>query len=218
MSSSAYTSTYLPLMLLQSGLFVATWTAVDVFVNRHGPVSAFRGITSFNSRFYSLVSVLLLVATLAPSLGDTARKCYHISKFYEYVDIINVRASGGQIGLHFGFHHLTTPYFTFFRVLQHHRRWEVFAALNAFHHVLMYAYFGGLQAVRPVLDWTGQAQLIIGIAVEAWCIGEARAAGDALWPHVFGGGLLSGYLCLSVRDLMMRSHWEKQEARGKKEG
>ena len=123
MPSETYTSVYLPFMLLQSGLFIAIWTALHVFVTLHGPLPVFRKITTLNSRLYSLLSLLLLALTLTPSLDETARKWYHISKFYEYIDIINVRASGGAISLHFGFHHLTTSYFTFFRVLQHHYRW-----------------------------------------------------------------------------------------------
>jgi hypothetical protein len=66
------------------------------------------------------------------------RLVYHYSKFYEYLDIFLVILQGksNMIGLHFAFHHLTTPWYTTMRVARHFRGWQVFAWLNAFHHAL----------------------------------------------------------------------------------
>jgi hypothetical protein len=44
-------------------------------------------------------------------VGDeTQRNIYHFSKFYEYIDVLIVLANGGDVGLHFAFHHLTVRY------------------------------------------------------------------------------------------------------------
>ncbi|SPO01664.1 uncharacterized protein DNG_04337 [Cephalotrichum gorgonifer] len=164
-------------------------------------------------QLYAIASLILLVLILTPSLESHARGLYHASKFYEYVDIFNVRASGGVIDLHFGFHHLTTPYLTFIRVVQHSEGWKPFAALNAFHHGLMYAYFGGVEFTRPVLPWTGALQLVVGILVEAWVVRERLASGQGpLWPNVASGCILSAYLVLSTRELRLRAAQAKTEA------
>ncbi|KAI1757541.1 hypothetical protein F4782DRAFT_478967 [Xylaria castorea] len=107
-----------------------------------------------------------------------------------------MRAGGGCIDLHFGFHHLTTPYLTFFRVLRNSECWRTFATLNTAHHTLMYAYFGGAAFLRPVLDFTGCAQLVIGIGAEARVLRSTEVDGVQVWPHVFAAGLLSSYLIL----------------------
>ncbi|OBT92629.1 hypothetical protein VE01_09811 [Pseudogymnoascus verrucosus] len=101
------------LMLSQSALFITLWLTVRRHVSLHGPIPGARTLTTINSWFY------------------------HASKFYEYVDILNVLASGGEIDLHFGVHHLTTMYMTYARVLHHSEGWCVFAALNTAHHVLI---------------------------------------------------------------------------------
>ncbi len=37
---------------------------------------------------------------------------YHLSKFYEYIDVFNLVAGGVTIGPHMAFHHITTPVMT----------------------------------------------------------------------------------------------------------
>lgn len=193
-------------MIIQSTVFISLWMSLHLYISYRGPIRGASTITKFNSFFYSAASLLLLILILSPSHDIIARRIYHFSKFYEYIDILNVRASGGSIDLHFGFHHLTTPYLTFFRVLHHSEGWRVFAALNAFHHFLMYAYFGGIGIVRPVLPWTGTVQLVAGILVELWMIkGKLVINGSDVTPNWIAGGILTAYLVLNTRDLIIRS-------------
>ena len=194
------------LMISQSLLFILSWLSVHLYVSHNGPMSSASTMTKYNSRVYSAASLVLLVLIVWPSDDMLARHLYHASKFYEYLDILGVRAAGGSIDLHFGFHHLTTPYLTFIRVVQNSRGWKPFAALNAFHHTLMYAFFGGVGWLRPVLPWTGYLQLVVGIGVESWLVGEKMrgGGGDARF-HVIAGLILTAYLVLFTRDLALRS-------------
>lgn len=193
------------LMLLQTTIFVAAWVVLKRYVSKNGPISQARTFTKINSWFYSVASFGLMVLALSPSRDTEARRLYHLSKFYEYVDILGVLAGGGAIDLHFGFHHLTTPYFTFFRVLEHGQGWQIFGAANTFHHVLMYAYFGGASFLRPLLDTTGFVQLLAGIATDLWIVyRDIGSSEELVWPNLFGAGLLSTYLVLWFRDLKIR--------------
>ncbi len=192
-------------LIAQTLIFIAVWAALDRYVTLTGPISYARLLTSINSRLYSFASLILLYLILSPSHEELARYLFHASKFYEYIDILNVRAGGGAIDLHFGFHHLTTPYFTFFRVLQHSEGWRLIAGINTFHHVLMYAYFGGASFLRPILDVTGSAQLVTGLGGDLWILRQKIQAGnETLWPNIFGIGLFFTYLCLWVRDIKIR--------------
>lgn len=192
-------------MLLQTILFVSAWRRLHCHVQTRGPIPGAARVTRINSQAYAVASLVLLVLILSPSHNPLARRLYHASKFYEYVDIFNVRASGGAIDLHFGFHHLTTCYLTFFRVIYNSEGWKPFAAVNAFHHALMYAYFGGVQFPRPVLPWTGALQLVVGIMMEIWVTRRKVMTGEELvWPNVLSGCLLCTYLILSTREILMR--------------
>jgi len=213
---SPYHQHYLPYMVMQSGLFATTWAILQRHMRARGgrPHTLAQQTTKLNSRLYAAASLLLLVSIII-SDRPTAGRLYHASKFYEYVDILNVVASGGAVDLHFGFHHLTTPWLTFFRVLGSGGdggSWRWFAACNAAHHVLMYAYFGGWAGVRPVLDYTGVGQLVVGITVEVWEV-FAPARRGAAAQHVFAGGLLACYLVLSLREMTLR----RKEREGGKE-
>ncbi|KAL1960750.1 hypothetical protein VTO42DRAFT_6580 [Malbranchea cinnamomea] len=174
-------------MFAQSATFIILWVSINHHVSQYGPLPHAFTCLKINDRTYALASLVLLILIILAHQDpyhyeDLARTAYHYSKFYDYIYVLSVRASGGEIGLHFGVHHLTTPYLTFFRVMRHSQGWVVFAALNAFHHVLMYAYFGGLGIVRPILPWTGGLQLVVGILREI---------------------LLSTYFVLFVRDLRL---------------
>src|SRR3954470_22963279 len=77
-----------------------------------------------NSCLYSVASLCFCLAITLSSdptpenlkLWDDGRadgvqrQLYHFSKLYEYLDIIFVLASGGSVGLHFAFHHLTVSH------------------------------------------------------------------------------------------------------------
>lgn len=193
------------LMLLQTSAFIGTWTLVHRFVAKHGPISQVRAWVKFNSWFYAALSAIMFGLILIPSYESTARTLYHYSKFYEYVDILGVRAIGGVIDLHFGFHHLTTPYLTFIRVINHSEGWWLFAALNTFHHALMYAYFGGAGRLRPLLLVTCGIQYLVGIVSEALIVLQKQQRDEVIWPNIFTLCLLSIYSVLWVRDLRLQS-------------
>lgn len=204
-------------MLLQTALFATAWKALSHHVAVHGPVHGARKLTALNSRFYSLASLGMFLLIVSGKTSELAKLTYHASKFYEYLDILNVIASGGEIDLHFGFHHLTTPYLTYFRVIRNSDGWEWFATLNTFHHVLMYAYFGGVAMMRPVLTYTGTLQLVVGILIEYWQVWtKFRATENFLWPNIFSLLLLSAYLLLWTRDLRMRARDEAATAKAGK--
>ncbi|KAI0487140.1 hypothetical protein F4859DRAFT_327861 [Xylaria cf. heliscus] len=195
---------YSTIIVLQTLLFITIWLVIDLRVSLYGPISGARELNKVHNRVYSAVSAVLLYLTLSPNHDDTARTLYHLSKFWEYIDVLTVRAGGGCIDLHFGFHHLTTPYLTFFRVLRNSEGWRTFAALNTAHHALMYAYFGGVAFLRPVLDFTGCLQLVIGIGAEGQVLWSREADEVQVWPHVFAAGLLAFYLLLWMREMRMR--------------
>jgi hypothetical protein len=139
------------------------------------------------------------------------RYLYHISKFYEYLDIIFFVADGGDVDLHFGFHHLTTPYLTYFRVLNDHRGWEVFAALNAFHHAIMYSFFAGAKSVHVALPFTRNIQLVVGILWDIWLM-IYRDPGVNIMGRGIAIFLLTSYLILMTREIRMKRSAEKTKA------
>ncbi|KAG8422785.1 hypothetical protein J3459_010070 [Metarhizium acridum] len=169
-----------------------------------------------NSWFYSLASAVLLGLMFVPQHEHVATRIYHLSKFYEYVDVLGVRAGGGEIELHFAVHHLTTPYLTYVRVLYYSQGWKVVAAPNAFHHVLMYAYFGGAGALRSVLPVTGTIQLLLGLGGEAWLLWKKRVGWEQpLWPHEFAISLFSIYFVLWLRELRQKASIKAKVAKFK---
>ncbi|KAF8987987.1 hypothetical protein BDQ17DRAFT_1547958 [Cyathus striatus] len=150
----------------------------------------------------SFINLLSAVTNSTPQDGMW-RLIFHLSKFYEYLDIVLVLWSGGSIGLHFGFHHLTTPYLTYARTVYKPDGWQVFAVFNAFHHAIMYGYFAGATSLGGILPITGYLQLIVGIMVELAYIQWNE--GGILWPNVLSVTLLSSYAVLFTRDLRDRN-------------
>lgn len=192
-------------MVGQTLIFITIWIAIDRYVSRHGPIPQARTFTQINNWAYSAASFILLFLIISASHDEIARRLYHASKFYEYLDVLGVRAGGGTIDLHFAFHHLTMPYLSYVRVVLHSDGWWVLAILNTLHHGLMYAYFGGAGFLRQALEATGTMQLVVGIGGEVWMLwGKWGKEDAAMWPHAVGLGLLSAYLVLWVRDVRMR--------------
>ncbi|KAL4876786.1 hypothetical protein BJY04DRAFT_199455 [Aspergillus karnatakaensis] len=203
--------TTLPELLTFTLLSTTTWLTLHLYVHRNGPIPLTRSVAKLNNRFYAAISLaMFLTVTLqtTKTAGDDSqiRYIYHLSKLYEFIDILLVCASGGPISLHFGFHHLTTPYLTFIRYLSGSEHWGVFAALNTFHHVLMYAYFGGAVFLRPILPWSGMLQLVGGLVVDLMLGIEAYTTGEdgEVWPYLGSGMLLGVYFILNWRDLRAR--------------
>jgi hypothetical protein len=205
-------------MVLQTILFLTTWFTLHLLTVYNGPYPSISTLTKYNSRFYSLVSfvLLLLIISPFPSHEPLAREGYHLSKIYEYVDIFGVVAAGGTVDLHFGFHHTTTVWLTWVRVLPEgdNDGWKWFAAANATHHVLMYAYFGGWngERVRRTLLVTGQAQLVVGMVADVVVAWGRWQRGEEMWRMGVSGGLLGAYMVLSLREMAQR----ERERRGLK--
>jgi len=213
-------------------------------VRNKGPIPIARTLIKYNSRGYAFASLLLFLAILdsfwreivdtshatftsiicSPSTtkyDEILRYLYHLSKFYEYVDIFNVLGSGGEVNAHFGFHHFTTPYLTYARALKNSAGWKLFAGLNTLHHALMYAYFGGATIFTDIIVWTGCLQYAVGIGAELFAILRGLSSGredcggrDTLWANVLALLILSTYAILFSGDLRAR---EKNASDGKKE-
>ncbi|KEF56888.1 uncharacterized protein A1O9_07078 [Exophiala aquamarina CBS 119918] len=206
MNDTARPLTSLQSVILATGPFIFLWSTLRRYVQRNGAFPLARTTTTLNSRLYAVFSLALACLILNDKLhfkplearmptSLTLATCdlayiYHISKVYEYIDVFNLVAAGKVIGPHMAFHHLTMPFLTHFRVLNvsgPDSDWQVFAALNCFHHFWMYAYFGGVGAFRSILPLTGWLQLGAGIAVDVlWLTrrGERRdEAGDGDAPE-----------------------------------
>lgn len=190
---------------IQTLIFILVWACLHHHVTKNGPFPKARGISKIHNILYSIINIPLLVLVLfSPPHGNLlARRLYHLTKAYEYLDILTVCASGSRIALHFAVHHLTTPWLTLCRVLFNSDGWRIGAALNITHHVIMYAYFGGLTAVRRVLPITGMVQLVVGLTIEVLVAKEKIQGGKEIWPNVFAIGMASTYLGLFCRELWL---------------
>ncbi|KIJ40294.1 hypothetical protein M422DRAFT_256848 [Sphaerobolus stellatus SS14] len=226
--------TTLPPILVCSGFFAASALLTHLYVKRNGPIPFATPLRTLNNTLYALFSFYfaiqltlsvyswarlasfrypsglevarsLLTETLPGRSDMRLRYIYHISKFYEFIDIILMIATGGDVGLMFGFHHMTTPYLTYARCIYYPPGWQPFAILNTFHHGIMYARWAGISSLIAILPYTAMLQLGGGVLVEAIVIllrlnpnGFAFRDNDwpALWPNVLAGGLLATYLVL----------------------
>lgn len=195
--------TTLPEVLTFSLLLLLAWTAVDAYVTRFGLISAARPLTRVHNWFYAAVSLVMLLQILNDDAKDsfTIRYIFHLSKFYESLDILLVCASGSQIGRPLAFHHFTTPYLTYMRYLSHHSGWRPFAALNNFHHFLVYTFFArGVKAsaiLRSVLPCTGILQLIVSVWVDImYGLDKYNGGSEPWWPNLGAVILVGGYFVL----------------------
>ena len=210
-----------------SGIYITTHNTIGGSFREHPYISSasVKAVMKHWNRLYACLSfgLLLLILGLLGVEESTARVVYFSSKMVEEYDILLVVLSGGSVSLYFGFHHLTAPLFAAFRVMspdgfRDGGYWRVFAVLNAYHHILMYAFFGGIvpRILRPraMLAWTGTFQLVVGIAVDLWVGYHKFQEGSTIRPYIASVVLLSCYLVLNTRDLMQREskHNEDEEA------
>jgi hypothetical protein len=232
--------TSVPAVILATGMFLFLWSTLKRYVERHGPLSFAPRTTRLNSQLYSVFSLGLaglFVNDVFDFCGEASSTTggvesrlytlssadlayvYHLSKFYEYVDVFNLVVGGHPIGPHMAFHHLTTPVLTYFRV-PNASDWQPFAFFNCFHHFWMYAYFGGASWFRRVLPVTGWLQLVVGIGVDAYRL--VTAEGGREDPGVFSGAvsilLLTRYAMLFQEELRRGSQQKKTNRNSEKDG
>jgi hypothetical protein len=186
-------------VILTTGPFLFVWSYLRGYVSKHGAFPVFSTIITINSILYAAFSALLSYLLIQSYLLQHASPdkpisiplplgltipfldkstltiaemgyIYHLSKFYEYIDVINLVGQGKVVGPHMAFHHITTPYLTCFRVLGcTGEDWRVFALANTVHHTLLYAYFGGIgDWLKRIIPVTGCVQLALGVGVDVW--------------------------------------------------
>ena len=74
--------------------------------------------------------------------------------------------------------------------------WRLFAACNAAHHVLMYAYYSEraeMRWLRAVVPWTGAAQLGVGVGVDGWRLWQGQGELVLVQGRAMAVGLLAIY-------------------------
>ncbi|EXJ66362.1 uncharacterized protein A1O5_10514 [Cladophialophora psammophila CBS 110553] len=197
--------TSLQSVILTTGPFVFLWSTLRGYVARNGPFRFARPVTRLNSQLYALFSLALAYLILNDVLhfqdlqqvvkSSDLAYIYHLSKFYEYIDVFNLVAAGTPINPHMAFHHITTPFLTHFRVLNA-SDWQLFAFLNCFHHFWMYAYFGGVTAFRPILRVTGWVQLIAGIGMDVYYFASHGQGAPEARNRAIGIMILTRYAML----------------------
>lgn len=207
-------------VILATGPFVFLWSTLRGYVERNGPFSFARSFTRLNNQLWAFFSLALAYLILNDVFqfqefehitGPALAYVYHLSKFYEYIDVFNLVAGGNAIGPHMAFHHLTTPFLTYFRVLNA-SDWQLFAGLNCFHHFWMYAYFGGVSIFRPILPVTGWLQLVAGISFDVyWLATNGREAPEAT-NRAIGVLLLTRYAMLFYQELKTGSQQKTNKA------
>jgi GNS1/SUR4 family len=221
-------------VFFSSFLFVGTYLGLEKAVVNRGPSQKAATMMTIHNSVQVLLSLTILSLILATAVpipwasileiaraddASLARLVYHYSKFYEYVDIFLMAAQGKPVGLHFFFHHLTTPWFTVARVVNSWEGWQLFAGLNAFHHALsacdprpqqvltstVYGYYAGASWTRPALAYTQYLQLVGGISYDAWLVVHKLGRGEQISGNLVAIGLLTSYLYLHRRDVRMEA-------------
>jgi len=221
--------TTLPEVILSTLIFVLIWILLRRHVLEHGPIPHALRMLQIHNGIQVVVSIYLVTTILLSTVEATSfpeplqpivvaiqtrdsllpRYSYHLSKMYEYVDIILFVSKGGHSGkadvdLHFGFHHLTTPYLSYFRFLNNYEGWRVFSFLNAFHHILMYSFFAGVGWTHVFLPFTGFLQLIVGMLYGLWIAKGKIERGQDVRADIFAVGLLFCYFVMHTRETLLR--------------
>lgn len=165
----------LPLTSMRSTLnllicLISVALAINVHMisrQRHGYTTA-KLLHRVNNRIYAVFSLLLGVLMVFGYSTETYGYIYHLSKFYESIDIFLFLLSGYMPNLHFAVHHATTAIVTMDAVInQPCDRWLWCAVTNLLHHTFMYAMFGGYTIFKSILPFTASLQLGVGLTVSA---------------------------------------------------
>ncbi|KIW08565.1 uncharacterized protein PV09_00530 [Verruconis gallopava] len=219
---------------LSTLLFVLAWGGLRLWVANHGRIPGSDKVLHAHSWVQVAVSLALFTTTLLSAvqhdglptaLAQTLhaqdaflpRYAVHLSRVFEYLDMLFFVAAGHAPDLHFAFHHLTTPYLTWFRALRDFDGWRLFVGLNTFHHVLMHLFFAGVTSTRALLPWTRYVQLVAGVACDVWIAwGKARAGGRVA-GYLVSAALLTSYFVLLTREIVMRRSTAASRTRVKTE-
>ena len=134
---------------------------------RHGYTRA-KLLHRVNNRIYAVFSLLLGILMLFGNSYEIYGYIYHLSKFYESIDIFLFLLSGYVPNLHFAIHHATTAIITMDAVInQPQNQWLWCAVTNLLHHTFMYATFGGYTIFKSILPLTASVQLGVGLTTSA---------------------------------------------------
>ncbi|OAP64339.1 hypothetical protein AYL99_00311 [Fonsecaea erecta] len=217
--------TSLPSLIMTTIPFVFLWSTLKAYVANNGPFTFARPVTRLNNQVYALFSLALALLILNDVVqfqnlqqvrtADLAYT-YHLSKFYEYIDVFNLSAAGSPINHHMAFHHITTPLLTHFRVLNA-SDWQPFAFLNCFHHFWMYGYFGGVSSFRPVMRVTGWVQLAVGIGLDLHYFVTQGADAPEAKSRAISFVLMSRYAMLHYAEIKERNAQKADSAEKKGE-
>ena len=215
--------TSLQSVILTTGPFVFLWSMLRGYVNRDGRVSIARPFTRLNGQLYALFSLALAYLILNDVFHFQEIKglessdlayIYHLSKFYEYIDVFSLVAAGTEIGSYMAFRHLTMPFLTYFRVLNA-SDWQLFAFLNCFHNFWMYSYFGGVSPFRPILTVTGWLQLAAGLGLDLYyCVTQGREFSESK-NRAVSIMFLARYTMLFYEELKGSDAWKAKQAEPK---
>jgi len=130
---SIFTSPYILYTTSLSSFLISRY--IINHVQKNGPISFAARTMKFNNAFYSFFSFALFICISSSFFTDLSpantslslkaiicteshtdfdkklRLIYHLSKIYEYIDIFNVLAVGGEVNTHFWVHHFTVRHF-----------------------------------------------------------------------------------------------------------
>jgi GNS1/SUR4 family len=108
-------------LLSSTALFIILWTSLKRHIVHQGLIPAARILINLNSRVCSIFSLCLGLSILYPflsqsadsSLSELCAYTFHLSKFYEYIDVFLLVAQRIEIAKHMAFHHLTVRFLAF---------------------------------------------------------------------------------------------------------
>src|SRR5208282_3942192 len=150
-------------------LLILVGMGINVFMNsrfQQGFAIA-KSAHRLNNQAYAFFSAILCLSIFLARHPESQLKLgyiYHLSKFYEFLDIYLFLLSGYIPNAHFAIHHATTPLITADSVIGHAaQEWRWPAITNTLHHFFMYSFFGGRREFGRLLPITGTAQLAVGI-------------------------------------------------------
>ena len=194
----------LPLTSMRSTLqLLICLISAGLAINEHMKLRRRRGyryaklLHLLNNRMYAIFSLVLGISMLLGHSSETYGYIYHLSKFYESIDIFLFLLSGYVPNLHFAVHHATTAIVTMDAVINQPRyQWILCAFTNLVHHTFMYAMFGGYTVFKSILPITASVQLGVGLTMSA-----ATAYNSEGKRGLISLALYATYIVLYIKEL-----------------